>query len=385
MYKRQHEGVTTSRGAGKAFAFFHRADGVVVGLWKNQWSSLSPDEGQTWTPLSRSTTLRTTGAKVWGQRTDDGRFALVHDHSATRNRFPLVVMTGDDGHTFDDIFVIQGEIPPQRYQGSHKNHGPQYVRGIVEGNGKPPGDHLWNVYSMTKEDIWISRTRVPVSGTVGADVDQDFEGMDGVSDLELWNLYVPRWAPVTLRADPGGETNTCLELRDEEPYDHARVERIFPESRGKVTVTFRVRVERVSVGRALEIEVQDRHGTRPMRLRLDREDLGLDRKGLSGLGLLPIEKRTWYEVSLRFDVAQQTYDVVLNGETQREGRAFADEVESLERLVFRTGPYRADVRSLVVEPGEAPRPGLYTEDLPGGELREPHNVFLIDDVRTVSR
>ena len=40
--------------------------------------------------------------------------------------------------------------------------------------------------------------------------------MDGVSDLELWNLYVPRWAPVTLRADPGDDANTCLELRDEE-------------------------------------------------------------------------------------------------------------------------------------------------------------------------
>jgi hypothetical protein len=152
-----------------------------------------------------------------------------------------------------------------------------------------------------------------------------------------------------------------------------------------VTVTFRVRVERVSVGRALEIEVQDRHGTRPMRLRLDREDLGLDRKGLSGLGLVPIDTRTWYEVSLRFDVAKQTYAVLLDGKTQREDLPFADEVESLERLVFRTGPYRADVRSLVVEPGEAPRPGLYTEDLPGGELREPPNVFLIDDVRTVSQ
>ncbi len=375
------ENVTTSLGAGKAFAFFHRPDGVVVGLWKNQWSALSPDEGKTWTPLTRSTTLRTTGAKVWGQRTEDGRYALVHDHSATRNRFPLVVMTGDDGHTFGDIFVVQGEIPPLRYQGSHKNHGPQYVRGIVEGNGDPPGAHLWNVYSMSKEDIWISRTRVPVSGTVEADVEQDFENLASVSDLELWNLYVPQWAPVTLRADPEDEGNTCLELRDEEPYDHARVERIFPESRGKVTVTFRVRVERVSVGRALEIEVQDRHGTRPMRLRLDRESLGLDRKALPGLGLIPIERRKWYEVSLRFDVGSQTYDVLLDGETHREDLPFADEVDSLERLVFRTGPYRADVRGLVVEPG-APRPGLYTEDLPGGELRLPANVFLVDDVRT---
>jgi hypothetical protein len=377
-----NEEVTTSLGAGKAFAFFHRADGVVVGLWKNQWSALSPDEGRTWTPLARSTSLRTTGAKVWGQRTEDGRYALVHDHSATRNRFPLVVMTGDDGHTFDDILVIQGEVPPLRYQGSHKNHGPQYVRGVVEGNGDPPGSHLWNVYSMSKEDIWISRTRVPISGVVEADVEQDFEGLSSVSDLEMWGLYVPRWAPVTLQPDPGDEGNTCLELRDEEPWDHARVERVFPESRGRFTVSFRVRAERVPVGRALEIEVQDRHGTRPMRLRLDHESLDTSHKALPGLGLIPIEKRRWHEVTLRFDVPGQTFDLLLDGEVRQTGGPFAEPVESLERLVFRTGPYRADVRGLVLEPGAAPRPGLYTEDLPGAELRLPPSVFLVDDVRT---
>lgn len=377
-----NEKVTTSRGAGKAFAFFHRADGVVVGLWKNQWSALSPDEGRTWTPLARSTSLRTTGAKVWGQRTEDGRYALVHDHSATRNRFPLVVMTGDDGHTFDDILVIQGEVPPLRYQGSHKNHGPQYVRGILEGNGDPPGRHLWNVYSMSKEDIWISRTRVPISGVVEADVEQDFEGLASVSDLDLWSLYVPRWAPVTLQPDPGDDGNTCLELRDEEPWDHARVERVFPESRGTFSVSFRVRVERVPVGRALEVEVQDRHGTRPVRLRFDRESLDTSHKSLPGLALFPIEKRRWYEVTLRFDVRGQTFDVLLDGEVRQTGGPFAEPVESLERLVFRTGPYRADVRGLVLEPGAAPRPGLYTEDLPGAELHLPASVFLVDDVRT---
>ena len=124
----------------------------------------------------------------------------------------------------------------------------------------------------------------------------------------------------------------------------------------------------------MEVEVQDRHGARPMRLRLDR-------KNLPGLGLIPVEKWRWYEVSLRFDVGSQTYDVLLDGERHREDLPFAEKVDSLERLVFRTGPYRADVRGLVVEPG-APRPGLYTEDLPGGDVRLPASVFLVDDIRT---
>jgi len=41
-----------------------------------------------------------------------------------------------------------------RFSGIFKNLGPQYVRGIEEGNGNPPGLHLWNTYSMNKEDIW---------------------------------------------------------------------------------------------------------------------------------------------------------------------------------------------------------------------------------------
>jgi hypothetical protein len=235
---------------------------------------------------------------------------------------------------------------------------------------------------MSKEDIWISRTRVPISGVVDADVEQDFEGLASVSDLEMWSLYVPRWAPVTLQPDPGDDGNTCLELRDEEPWDHARVERVFPESRGTFSVSFRVRAERVPVGRALEVEVQDRHGARPMRLRLDRESLDTSHKSLPGLELFPIEKRRWYEVTLHFDVRGQTFDVLLDGEVRQTGGPFAEPVESLERLVFRTGPYRADVRGLVLEPGAAPRPGLYTEDLPGAELHLPASVFLVDDVRT---
>jgi hypothetical protein len=81
--------VVTAAGAGKAFDWYTRPDGVVVGLWKNQYTALTTDRGLTWTPIVKNTTLRTTGAKTWGQRTDDGRFVIVYNHSATMaNRFP---------------------------------------------------------------------------------------------------------------------------------------------------------------------------------------------------------------------------------------------------------------------------------------------------------
>ena len=55
----------------------------------------------------------------------------------------------------------------------------------------------------------------------------------------------------------------------------------------------------------------------------------------------------------------------------------------IERLVFRTGPWRGDVRASVVD-GQPATLGLDQEDLPGADVKAPLSVFLIDDVRTKS-
>ena len=52
-----------------------------------------------------------------------------------------------------------------RYGGNYKSYGPQYTRGIQEGNGIPYDKNLWVTYSVNKEDMWISRIPVPVKIT----------------------------------------------------------------------------------------------------------------------------------------------------------------------------------------------------------------------------
>jgi hypothetical protein len=362
----------------KAFSFCHRPDGVVLGVWKAQLAALSPDDGRTWTKIAKCPTIMECNAKTWVQRTDDGRYALVYDHSATRrNRFPLVVMTSEDCHEFDHMLCLHGEVPPLRYQGLHKNLGPQYVRGIDEGNGNPPGNHLWNTYSMHKEDIWVSRTRVPVSGTVGQHVEEGFDAAESEAGLELWNLYAPQWAPISIVPDPHNARNKCLELRDEEPCDYAAAERAFPESQ-RVTIEFRILVRRVGAA-ALDVEAQDRHGNRPMRLHLDSEWLAADLRRQS---VDPVSIRTgqWLEVRLALDCTTQTYDLSVNGETRKK-IPFAEKVETLERMVFRTGPWRGDVRAAIVD-GQPATLGLDQEDLPGADQKVPPSIYLIDDVKT---
>jgi len=356
-----------------ATTYCHRPDGVVLAAWKRQWSALSADNGLTWTKPVRSPTLRTTGAKVWVQRTDDGRYAIVYNHSATRkNRFPLAVMTSEDCHEFNNLLCLDGEVPPQRFQGFHKDTGLQYPRGIVEGNGNPPGNHMWNTFSVNKEDIWVTRTHVPIAGTVDEHVEENFDGAKTEGDLELWNLYIPKWARISIVTDPKNDNNKCLQLCDEDPYDYALAERIFPESR-KVNIEFKVFVSKVGQG-VMRVEVQGPRGQRAVRMKIEPQWIWT--RGYT----LPIKERRWLNVALRVDCTRGTYDMAVNGEWLVKDSHFNEEVATVQRLVFRTGPSRELVPPLIVD-GER-SPGYHGEDLAGADLQTAPSVYMIDEVKT---
>jgi len=374
--------ITTSAGAGKAFNFFHKDDGSVVGLWKNQYAAISYDEGKSWSKISQNKTLLTCGAKTWGQKTEDGRYAVIHNQSPTkRNRYPMVVMISEDGHLFDDMLCLRGEVSQKRYQGLHKNTGPQYYRGIIEGNGNPPGEEMWISYSVNKEDIWVARVNTPVSGSVNDPVEQNFESISSVTDLKLWNIHWPKWAEIRITEENSG--NNCLELREQEPYDYVMIERVFPKG-DSVDVRFRINPKIVPQGYSLQIEIQDQQGIRPMRLRMDNAWLGVDRKRVTQ-NPIPIKTGNWYDVMLKLSVSSQKYHLLVNGKEAISDIPFAETVESLERIVFRTGPYRGYVPPEHVDEAMPKPAGLESEDMPGADEKAPLSVYWIDDVmiRTV--
>lgn len=364
----------------KALSYVQRPDGVVLGVWKAHYA-LSPDAGQSWTKLVSAPTLSPCGAKTWVQRTDDDLYALVYNHSLTRNnRFPLVVMTSANGRDFDQMLCLHGEVPPRRFAGLYKNAGPQYVRGIEAADAKPPGSYLWNTYSMNKEDLWVTRTPVPIAGTVSRHPQDDFQGVQSLAQLDEWSLYQPQWAPLATVPDPFQSGNRVLEFRDEDPYDYAMAERPFPES-SQVRIEFRMLASKVGHG-VLEVEVQDRHGRRPLKLRLDEHWLAQDQMA-RWVNAIPVPERIWLSVRLDLNCATGTYDLVLNGAPVGRAVKFAEPVASVERLVFRTGPYRGDVRAIFVE-GEHATLGYTSEDLPGADQRVPLSIYCIDDVRTAA-
>ncbi len=372
--------MTTSKGAGKSLSTYRRPDGVIVGLWKNQFAALSDDEGKSWTPIGKNPTLWTTGAKTWGQQTEDGRYVIIHNQSATRrNRFPMAALVGDDGHEFPELYAMNGQLAPQRYHGIHRNVGTQYFRGISEWNGNPPGDHAWFVYSMNKEDIWITRSSTPIRGSVEEQVGQDFNSLGTSEDLDLWNLYVPQWTSVDLVPDAKG--GKALRLKDEEPYDYAHVERIVPSSE-KMTIEFSYNLEEANRGYYAEFEAQDQRGSRPLKLRFDEGWLSFDVVKGEITDPLPMETGRWYDLRFDIDCAANSYDFYIDGKKVKDDVPFFEDVEAIERILFRTSFYRMNVDARYVENGMMNPGGFDSQDMPGSETKSHECTLLIDNVKT---
>jgi len=93
-----------------------------------------------------------------------GSNATVYNPSEFR--WPLAISTSKDGLNYTNLLLVNGEISTMRYGGNFKSYGPQYVRGIIEGNGVVPDGNMWLTYSMNKEDLWVSKVPVPVSDEV---------------------------------------------------------------------------------------------------------------------------------------------------------------------------------------------------------------------------
>jgi hypothetical protein len=329
----------------KALSFYHLPDGRAVGLWKNAKAALTADEGHTWSPVSDVPSLVNATNKIWGQRTADGRYALVW--TPTRDafhRWPLAITTSDDGLNFDQLLTVAGEVSPIRFRGRTKDFGLGYVRGIVEGNGTPPGGALWLTYSMNKEDIWVCRVPVPPRDRVEQPVHDQFDDVPAGDVIPDWNIYSPVWCRVAVVEFPSA-TDKSLELRDQDPYDHAAAERVFPES-ARVKVQLRLLARSPDKGE-LHIELSDRRGTAAVCLVIAADGWLKARDGGHWRRVQPIGARRWYDLEISADCAHSQYTLSLDGQPPfRGGYAlaggayFAAPVLTLERLTVRTGPRR---------------------------------------------
>ncbi len=316
----------------KAFCWYTLPNGDIASLWKHALTSVSKDGGNTWAePVERAKGFVNSNAKIWGQKLSDGTYATVYNPSEFR--WPLAISLSSDGLDYTTLNLVHGEVPPMRYAGQYKSFGPQYVRGIQEGNGTPPDGDLWVTYSVGKEDMWVARVPVPVELVATGHADENFGDFKSLSDLTMWNIYSPVWAPVSLQEKDG---KTWLTLADKDPFDISKVERKIPPTR-ELTVEFDLMADQNDHGDLL-IEFVDDEGTACARLDLTPEGEFRSKGGARYGKILNYEPGKPYHVKVDLSLDNRNSTVYINGEKKTTRMLFAP-VKEVERVVFRTGPH----------------------------------------------
>lgn len=351
----------------KALSYYRLPNGKVVGLWKYALTSISPDNGKTWqyNPV-RAPGFVNANAKIWGQRTGDGKYATVYNPSEFR--WPLAVSVSDDGLNYKSLLLVNGEITSLRYGGAYKSYGPQYVRGIQEMDGTPPGADMWITYSMNKEDMWISKIPVPVTDKVTTPVNDVFGTMKDGEEVKQWNLYSPVWCRVQIEKQ--GATKSLV-LHDSDPFDYAKAERVFPTSK-KTTIEFALTPSQQDAG-VLEVEIVDAKGTPCLRLMLDSTGSVLTKQGYRNKSIGKYKAGEKLAIKIALNTATRFYTVSINDGTPSNNLFFAP-VSSVERIVFRTGSVRRFP--------DADTPTDQPYDLPGADSRLRESSFAIDYLKT---
>ncbi len=359
---------------GKGATIFHRKDGAAIILWKFGLASMSRDEGKTWSKPVKLPTLKTRMQMIHAQRTEDGRFALLFDPDpgspSYERRYPLVAITSDDGISFDHMGVIHGEVPDQRYEGSHKEIGPSYVRGIAEGQGDPPGNDMWVSYTVSKESVWIARIPVPLRLSVDQPVSDTFDDMKPAGPVTNWNIYSPTWAPVTLVEDYPGSPGLNLELRDKDPVDYAKAVRVFPAAK-QVKASFNLMAEQTDHG-TLQIEINSTDGRRTARMFLDDGIIWV-RDDEKAVALASYYAHDWMSVTINLDETKRKFTVsvhTVNGTTTSSALSCPDGPPEVERITFHTDEDR--------KLGKERERGA--GDLPNTDEPTPEAVFHLDNV-----
>lgn len=353
----------------KAFCYYHLPNGDVAGFWKYALTSISKDQGRSWlyNPL-RAPGFVNANAKIWGQRTSDGKYVTVYNPSEFR--WPLAVSVSDDGLTYKNLLLVNGEITTMRYGGAYKSYGPQYVRGIQEMDGTPPDGNCWVTYSMNKEDMWVSKIPVTVREMITKPVNDIFQSFEDGQELNEWNIFSPLWCRVNIEKI---NDKKVLALHDSDPFDYAKAERVFPVS-GSVKAEFALTAMQHNSG-TLEIEVQDTKGNACLRLALDSAGNVLTKQGYRNRSLGKYKAGEQLVIRIDLNTATRSYTVSINGGKTVYNIFFAP-VQSVQRIVFRTG----NVRRFP----DADTPTDQNYDLPNADAKCNEAVYYIEYLKTES-
>lgn len=312
----------------KAFSYYTLPDDRIIGMWKSRLSGISDDGGKTWN-IAKSPGLFTGSAKMWGQQTSDGRYAQVFNPSVYR--WPMAVSVSEDGLFYDNLSLVHGDISRMRYTGHFKSHGPQYLRGILPGNGTVPDGNMWLTYSVNKEDIWVARVTVPVMDKASTAINEDLSKYSHLSQLSRWNIYSPAWASVSLEKVNQGRN--ALKLTDRDRYDYSKVEHLFLESES-FSIEFSLIPSQNDKGQ-LQIELQNEKSSAAIRLSFDPDGMIRSKTHYKYEDIIPYKPGVTYKVRIEVSGKDQEMHMDING--SKVSNQFYAPMNTFSKIVFRTG------------------------------------------------
>jgi hypothetical protein len=176
------------------------------------------------------------------------------------------------------------------------------------------------------------------------------------------------WAPVSIGTAPAGAR--CLVLKDEDPYDYAQAERVFPVTR-KMQAEFAITPAQADHGQ-LQIEFQDERNAPAMRLSFEPNGELIAKAGARTKSILRYKAGEVYTISVSLDMDTRMYTVTVNGKAFTQ--LFFAPVLSFGHIVFRTGEAR--------HYPTAESPAEETEDKPHAGEKVPVAVFSIQYLKT---
>lgn len=359
----------------KAFTFYSISDSLKIGLFKSRMTMFSKDGGISWSEPKLSESFKYGGAKIWGQKLDNNQYALVYNPTDNKNRHPLGVAISDDGLNFDNLMLVHGEVPIKRYWGIEKRPGPQYVRGITEGNGNPPGNDLWVVYSVSKEDIWISKIPVNISHVQKGKIEDTFNQSPSKDIIEAWNIYRPKWCPISLK-EISKNKGKSLCLEDFDPSDYAKAVRVI-ENKEKNSISFDLYLK--SINGSFFVDLNNNVGQALISFSINKNN-EIEIKGLTENKnqKILLKRNQWYPVKIDYNANKASYDITIKNLIKKNGLSFLYKGIP-QRVEFRTGAYRLDRKIKEYKSGDQRVPGW---DEQGTEQPTEATEVCIDNFKT---
>ena len=174
--------------------------------------------------------------------------------------------------------------------------------------------------------MWVSRIPVPVR--LNATTHANLTTCQALCELTDWNLYVPRLCPVTFE-------DGWFNLSDSDPYDYAKVERVIPNTK-ELEVEFDIEARQNSHGQ-LNIEFLDDSGNICSSIIVDSTGTFRVKGGARyGTLLKNYKPGVSYHVKAILSTSLHRAVYYLNGKKACT-RQFDTPVESISRIIFRTG------------------------------------------------